>query len=90
MRLMAKEIYMEKVKRLEKLSKTEQEELLLDLLQAFQIIKTLDEVALFVQDLLTRAEVKRLSKRLRIAKLLIDGYTYEANNHPKKCSSTTH
>ncbi|OGE16343.1 hypothetical protein A3F00_02355 [Candidatus Daviesbacteria bacterium RIFCSPHIGHO2_12_FULL_37_11] len=75
---MSKKIYFEKIKRLEKLTKDEQEDLLFDLLSAFQIIKTVDDAALFVQDLLTHAEVKRLSKRLRIAKLLSEGYTYEA------------
>ena len=71
-------MYLEKVRRIEKLSKSEQEDLLFDLLNAFQIMRTLDEVALFMQDLLTHAEVKRLAKRLRIAKLLTEGYTYES------------
>ena len=74
---MAKTIYLEKIKRLEKLSQPEQGDLLFDLLSAFKIITTLDEVALFVQDLLTQSEVKRLSKRLGIARLLLEGKTYE-------------
>lgn len=69
--------YDEKPKRLEKLSKDEQEDLLYDLINAFSVIKSPTESALFVQDLLTQNEVKMLSKRLRTAKLLLQGKSYE-------------
>ncbi len=70
--------YDQKVKRLEKLSKPLQGELLFDLINAFSLVKSAEDSALFIQDLLTEAEVKMLSKRLRIAKLLLEGKKYEA------------
>ena len=69
--------YDEKPKRLEKLSKDAQEDLLCDLINAFSVIKSPTESALFVQDLLTQNEAKVLSKRLRVAKLLLQGKSYE-------------
>ena len=69
--------YDQKVKRLEKLSKPMQGELLFDLINAFSLVKSAEDSALFIQDLLTEAEVKMLSKRLRIAKLLLEGEKYE-------------
>ena len=70
--------YDQKVKRLEKLSKPLQGELLFDLINAFSLVKSAEDSALFIQDLLTEAEVKMLSKRLRIARLLLEGKKYEA------------
>lgn len=69
-------LYIEKPRRVEKLSKDKQEDLVFDLFNAIIEAKSLDEAALFLQDLLTKAEIKMLSKRLRIAKLLLDGMTY--------------
>lgn len=69
--------YIEKPKRLDKLSKEEQEDLFFDLVNALVYTKSMGEAALFLQDLLTRKEAQNLSKRLRIAKLLISGMTYE-------------
>lgn len=68
--------YPEKTKRLEKLSRTEQENLLFDLINAFSLVKTVKDSALFIQDLLTKNETKVLAKRLRIAKLLLAGEKY--------------
>ncbi len=51
-------------------------ELLFDLINAFSIVRNSKDSALFLQDLLTRHEVKNLSKRLRIAKLLLAGMTH--------------
>lgn len=69
--------YDRKVKRLEKLPKPAQGELLFDLVSAFSLVKSVEDSVLFVQDLLTEAEAKMLSKRLRIAKLLLRGEKYE-------------
>lgn len=69
--------YDQKVKRIDKLSKPMQEELLFDLINAFSLVKSAEDSALFIQDLLTESEVKWLSKRLRIAKLLLKGEKYE-------------
>ncbi len=74
---MAYKYYDEKVKRLDKLSKNDHEDLLRDLVNAFSSLKSPTEAALFVQDLLTEREVTNLSKRLRIAKLFLEGKTYE-------------
>lgn len=70
-------VYEQKIKRLDKLTKGQQEELLADLLIAFQVIQDSSDVAHFVQDLFTKREIVHLSKRLRIAKLLISGSSYE-------------
>jgi TrpR-related protein YerC/YecD len=51
--------------------------LLFDLVSAFTIVKSPTESALFIQDLLTKNETKTLAKRLRIAKLLLQGKSYE-------------
>ena len=74
---MRKKTYLEKSRRFEKLSKSEQENLFVDLLNALVCTENLSDAALFLQDLLTRKEAQTLSKRLRIAKLLITGMTYE-------------
>jgi len=74
---MAYKYYDQKVKRIDKLSKRMQEELLFDLINAFSLVKSPEDSALFIQDLLTESEVKWLSKRLRIAKLLLKGEKYE-------------
>lgn len=73
---MSKRFEFDKRKRIEKLSINEQEDILFDLLNAFRVLKTDEETALFVRDLLTSSEVKTLAKRLRIAKLLSEGKTY--------------
>lgn len=65
------------VKRIEKLSKEEQESLVLDLVNAIVQAQSVTEAALFLQDLLTKSEMKVLAKRLRIAKLLLAGMTYQ-------------
>ncbi|MEK7543259.1 MAG: YerC/YecD family TrpR-related protein [Patescibacteria group bacterium] len=70
-------VYERPLKRMEKTTVKEQQDLLADLLLSFQMIREPLEVAQFVQDLFTRGEVKHLAKRLRIAKLLLAGHTYE-------------
>lgn len=77
-------LYLRKNKRIEKLSKKEQDGLILDLVNAVVSAKSLKDAALFLQDLLTKSEMKILAKRLRIAKLLIAGKDYrdiEQNLH---------
>jgi TrpR-related protein YerC/YecD len=46
-------------------------DLVYDLIQAFKSIKSTKESAYFLQDILTAQEIKNLSIRLRIAKLLL-------------------
>lgn len=74
---MVNRFVIDKVKRLEKLSKGAQGDLLGDLLAAFEIIHDRQESVAFIQDLFTRKEIAFLSKRLRIAKLLLEKKTYE-------------
>lgn len=79
-----KRVYFQRNKRIEKLTKKEQGELILDLVNAIVSAKSVGDAALFLQDLLTKSEMKILSKRLRIAKLLIEGLDYreiERNLH---------
>jgi len=58
------------------LSKREKHELILDLIRGFVLCKTLDDAVIFLEDLITKKELETLSKRLRIAKLLIEGFNY--------------
>ncbi|OGH19698.1 MAG: hypothetical protein A3D74_00380 [Candidatus Levybacteria bacterium RIFCSPHIGHO2_02_FULL_37_13] len=51
--------------------------------------QTIGEAALFVQDLLTKSEMKMLGKRLRIAKLLLSGMTYKEIQNNLHSSHTT-
>lgn len=72
-----KRIYLQKTKRVEKLSKEDQESLIFDLIHAFTQTHSVGEAAIFLQDLLTKAEMRILGKRLRIAKLLLENMTYD-------------
>src|SRR5258706_4511321 len=60
-----------------RLTKAERENLLIDLVNSLTITRSLNDVVLFLQDLLTKSEIEMLSKRLRIAKLLLSGMTYD-------------
>lgn len=86
---MAYKYYDQKVKRLDRLSKPMQEELFFDLIAAFSLVKSVEDSALFIQDLLTDFEVKTLSKRLRIAKLLLEGMKYDDIMNELRTSRTT-
>lgn len=68
---------MAKFPRISKLSKKEQEELILEFCEAFVAIKNIKEAASFIKDLLGRQEIEMLAKRLKIAKLLLKGKRYE-------------
>jgi len=63
--------------KLPKLSKAQKEELISDLVHALVQTKSIEEVILFLQDLITKKEMEILSRRLRVAKLLIDQMTYD-------------
>lgn len=51
-------------------------DMLLDLKNAIINISTLEECTLFFDDLFTGAEIEQFAQRLRAAKLLIEGNTY--------------
>lgn len=76
-------------KRLEKLSVTEQADLVFDLINAFSLMNTSADSALLLQDLLTESEIINLAKRLRIAKLLLKGETHEEIVRELHCSYAT-
>jgi TrpR-related protein YerC/YecD len=65
-----------KLKAYEKLAREKRVGLMFDLVNAFKIVKKPIETALFLQDLLTANEIRNLSIRLRIAKLLLAGGKY--------------
>jgi len=65
-----------KQKKFEGLTKEEKLGLMFDLINSFRIVKGPLETALFLQDLLTANEIRNLSIRLRIAKLLLSGRTH--------------
>ncbi len=76
-------------KKIDKLTNEEKLDLMLDLIYAFGIVKRSDETAVFMQDLLTANEVRNLSVRLRIAKLLLAGLTYQEIIDTVHTSNTT-
>lgn len=78
-----------KEKRLDKFSKDEQEDLILDLINAFAFVNNPLDSAFLLQDLLTEDEIKDLSKRLRIAKLLLNGRTHREIADQLHCSLAT-
>lgn len=75
--------------KIDKLSNDEKLDLMLDLIYAFGIVKKPEETAVFLQDLLTSNEIRNLSVRLRIAKLLLGGLTYDEVIQDLRVSSTT-
>lgn len=81
--------YHQKRKRVERLSKEEILDLTFDLINAFRLVKMPISTALFLQDLLTASEIKHLAKRLRIAKLLLDGQTHRNIAKKLHCSLAT-
>ncbi len=81
--------YEKPVKRLEKLSREEQVDLIFDLINAISLVKNPDETAALLEDLLTSTEIKNLAKRLRIAKLLLAGKTHEEIIDLLHCSYAT-
>lgn len=68
---------MAKFARIPKLSKREQEQLLISFCKALAALKTSEEAAQFLKDLLSKQEAEMLAKRIEIARFLIDGKTYQ-------------
>jgi transcriptional repressor NrdR len=60
-----------------RMSRQEQEDLFIDFAKALSSVKNPVESANFIQDLLSEAEVVMLARRLQVARLLLDGCTYE-------------
>jgi TrpR-related protein YerC/YecD len=62
--------------RYSRISNRERGELLEDFCEAISVLKSPQEIMNFITDLLTRQEIIMLAKRIKIAKLLIEGKTY--------------
>ncbi|OGK17539.1 hypothetical protein A2774_00950 [Candidatus Roizmanbacteria bacterium RIFCSPHIGHO2_01_FULL_39_12c] len=69
-------ILKEKKKRPNKLSKDKQLDLIFDLINAISLVNKPSKASLLLQDLLAPSEIKNISKRLRITKMLLDGKTH--------------
>ncbi len=80
---------MSKFSATKKLSKQEQQELFIDFAKAIASVRNSVEAANFMKDLLSEAEVVMLSRRLKIARLLGNGYTYEQIQKAMRVSNTT-
>jgi TrpR-related protein YerC/YecD len=72
-----------------RMSRQEQEDLFIDFAKALSSVKNPVESANFIQDLLSEAEVVMLARRLQVARLLLDGCTYEEIEKEMKVSNTT-
>lgn len=64
-------------------------DLVFDLINAFGSIKSKEESVLFLQDILTASEIKNLSVRLRIAKMLLDDESQREISRTLKVSTAT-
>jgi len=53
------------------------------------LLRTRDEVKKFFKDLLTLSEVVMISRRLQIAKMLLEGHTYEEIQKNLKAATAT-
>lgn len=80
---------MAKFPRVPKLGKKQRQELLITFCEALTSIKKKEEAAQFLADLLSPQELEMLAKRLEIAKLLIDGLTYQEISSRLKASFNT-
>lgn len=72
-----------------RLSKREQEELFIDFAKALSSVRSSLEAANFIRDLLSEAEVIMLARRLQVARLLMNGNTYEDIQKIMRVSNTT-
>lgn len=80
---------MAKFSRVPKLSRKEQEKLLISFCRALVEIRTPEEAAHFLKDLLSRQEAEMLAKRIEIARLLVEGMTYVQIQSLLKVSEAT-
>lgn len=80
---------MAKYPRVPKLSPKETEQLLLEFCEAMLSLKSLKEVVNFLKDLFGKQEIEMISKRLKIARLLLEGKTYEEIRGNLKASNGT-
>lgn len=72
-----------------KISSREREELLKEFCEAISVLKNSQEIMDFVTDLLTKQETIMLAKRIKIAKLLIEGKNYRDIESSLKVGNAT-
>ena len=72
-----------------KLKKQEQTELFIRLAKALASLHNTEEIAHFIKDLLTEAEVLMLARRLQIAELLLEGLTFDQIQKELKAGPNT-
>lgn len=60
-----------------------------ELYEAILSLKTVEECEAFFEDIATKKEVSDFSDRLEVARLLLDGKTYETINKETQISSAT-
>lgn len=73
----------------QKISKPEVERLLNEFCQAISVLKNSQEIMNFITDLLTKKEVVMLAKRIKIAKLLLEGENYSKIREILKVGNST-
>lgn len=72
-----------------KLQKRDRNEIVIEFCEALAAIKTSGEAAVFIKDILTEQEIEMLATRLRIARLLLEGLTYQDIEFRLKVGHTT-
>lgn len=80
---------MAKFSKFNKLTKKEEEQLLIEFCKALVELKTPEEAAQFLKDLLSKQEATMLAKRIEIARYLIKGWKYEDIKKSLKVSQGT-
>lgn len=77
------------VRKFEKILIEEQEKLLMEFCEAFLSMKNVEEASNFLTDLLTKKEILILTKRIKIAKYLLNGKKYREIEEMLKVSHGT-
>jgi TrpR-related protein YerC/YecD len=77
------------MRRYSKISNKEMEELLKEFCEVISVLKTPKEIMNFITDLLTREEIIMLAKRIKVAKLLLDGKNYREIESSLKVGHST-
>lgn len=80
---------MAKFPRKAKLDKPQTQDLIIDFCQAVALTKSSTEAAQLLTDLLGKQELEMLARRLKIAELLLEEYTYEQIRKVLKVSQAT-
>ena len=80
---------MAKFSKYQRLPSAEHQKVLLELCHALVVVKKLEEAANLLIDLFSKQELEMVAKRLKIAKLLVKGYTYEKIRNELKVSQQT-